>query len=115
MKKLLLVLLFVPLVSCSQEFDLEKYAKILDSELRGKDIGDGIIVKKIFSANNTLFYTYLIPNDISQFVTKSDLIKSYENLGLTKDYKKMGFDIEYIWFNRSGMAIKRIFILNSEL
>lgn len=115
MRKLLLILLFAPLVNCSQEFDLEKFSKILDSELRGKDVGNGIIVKKIFSANNTLFYTYLVPNDINQFVTKSDLIKSYANLGLTKDYKKMGCDIEYIWFNRSGMAIKRIFILNSEL
>jgi len=117
MKKLLLVLLLIPLVSCSDEFDLENIAKKIESEFKGKDVGDGFIVKKVLSANNTLIFIYSIPNDTNknQIQKKSDLIKSIINTGYAKFFVEMGTDIQYIYKNRSGVTIKTIYILNYEL
>lgn len=97
------------------ENDIRKLSEELNGQVRGLDLGYGVIGKSCSSLGRTLIYSYEVADDWHPKTTiREDLIENLKVSEAAIFYYKHDIDVEYYYFN-NGSLLKRVSISSNEL
>lgn len=101
--------------SSDQQAALKELAETIDAQIRGVDIGNGIIGRGCVSAGDILVYQYDVPDDWSSYPEmKEDIVSNLKTAGVAKMYIKFGLDVSFYYFKGNRLA-EKISVKHEEL
>ena len=88
------------------ESKLKESIAIVNKELKGKELDNGLKVRGCKTEGRTIIYSYdITSNWRSENTTKRSIIKNYKSLGIADTYFKNGISTDhYIW---DGLVLKK--------
>jgi len=109
---------FIPLTLLSQTFseaDIKKLAEQVNQELKGVDIGNGIITRGCLSIGRTMIYQYEVPDywEAPENI-KEELISNLKTAGVAKNYFLYNINVDYYYFKGNSL-IEKVSIMSNEL
>lgn len=87
--------------------DLRLIADGVNTELKGRDIGNGVRLRECIASSGTLSYYYEVPELWSPSPTlKEDLITNFKAIGILNFYKSNRITIKFFYFNGEKLVQK---------
>jgi hypothetical protein len=115
---LICLLCFLTTISFSQlltESDIKKMAEKTNTDFRGVDIGNGVILRSSLATGRTIIYQYDIPDESNLTDNlKNEVIRNYKTNGFAKLCYNNQINVELYYFQRNSLQ-KRISINWNEL